>query len=131
MGVSFTQADVAPADATAVVIGAFAGDPAPPGVDEAYARACGFEGKRDQAVTVPAERPGTVTVLVGLGSRPDFDAPAARRAGAVAARAVKRHGSVALHPIGDEHLALFVEGYVLGRYAFVRYRAADEGTVTD
>jgi leucyl aminopeptidase len=90
----------------------------------------GFLGKPGEVARVPtAGKLATpLLVLVGLGERPRDRAAellAVRRAAGVAARSTANAASVALAlPAGDPSLVRNVlEGYLLGGYAFSRYRS--------
>jgi leucyl aminopeptidase len=101
----------------------------------------GFTGKAGEVARVPTARrtASPLLVLVGMGERPADDAAhvlAVRRAAGVAARSTANAASVALAlPTSDAGLVRNVlEGYLLGGYAFSRYRSKPPdkraGTVT-
>jgi leucyl aminopeptidase len=73
-------------------------------------------------------------ILVGLGSREQFDPERARIAAAVAGRRGREIGAAHLAwelPQGseDRHAAGLVEGTVLGAYRFTRYKPAADATM--
>jgi leucyl aminopeptidase len=71
-------------------------------------------------------------LLVGLGSRAEFDAERARVAAAIAHQRARECGASTLcwelpHHVGDEIAAGLVTGTILGAYRFTRYKPAPEG----
>jgi leucyl aminopeptidase len=119
-----------PATVGAVVQGVFDGE-APVGVDPAFARAAGFEGKADQVAFAPGV--GPVQVLVGLGARANCSTIVLRRAAALGARAARANDEVActlLAAAGDTDRGAaaeaIAEGIVLGAYRFRRYKSGDD-----
>jgi leucyl aminopeptidase len=101
----------------------------------------GFTGKTGEVTRLPTagRLSSPLLVLVGMGEQPPERAAevlAVRRAAGVAARSTANASSVAVAlPAGDAGLVRNVlEGYLLGGYAFGRYRSKDPddraGTVT-
>jgi leucyl aminopeptidase len=93
------------------------------------ARAKGSAGEIVAHEVLAGDRPALM-VLVGLG---DESPRAHRRAGAAIARAAKGRGTCATSIgslSGDEELAAFVEGLVLGGFGFVR-RSVPDGEAGD
>jgi leucyl aminopeptidase len=92
----------------------------------------GFTGKAGEVTRVPTggRLSSPLMVLVGMGEQPPERAAlilAVRRAAGVAARSTANAASVAVAlPAGDAALVRNVlEGYLLGGYAFRRYRSKD------
>jgi len=85
------------------------------------------------AVTTLGKLPAKQVLFVGLGEKDKADAWIARRAGGVAARRVGGGKIVATTlPLGidaspAEAVRAFVEGFVLGSYRYLRYKAEQDG----
>ena len=104
-------------------------DPVSPGLelDAARCRRLGFEGKLATTYEQPSAG-GPIELLVGLGERDRVDREALRRAGAAAARAAGRAGSLAIVLDGleldpAEAAGALVEGALLATYGFRRYKS--------
>ncbi|MPY94714.1 MAG: hypothetical protein GEV08_17115, partial [Acidimicrobiia bacterium] len=98
---SVTHADHLPDDARAGGLGAVvvpipAGRLADSGLDVDLLGRLGFEAKADQVQVVAPDDGGPLVVAVGLGPDDTLGPTSLRRAAAVAARACKRHGAVAV-----------------------------------
>ncbi|MCC5954058.1 MAG: leucyl aminopeptidase [Acidimicrobiia bacterium] len=128
----------APDDVVATVVGATSDGHQPvAGIDRTLLSSLGFEGRRDQAVTVPQPEAAGVTVVVGVGAAADVDAHSLRRAAAVAAREAGRHDVVANRladlvepPQRPAAAGAIAEGALLGSYRFGRYKSSDPAVRT-
>jgi leucyl aminopeptidase len=97
--------------------------------------ALGHEGKAEQIVKLPGggKVAATLVVVVGLGKAPSarsgWDHEVLRRAAGAATRSMAGARSVALAlPAGDaDAVGAVAEGALLGAYAYLRYRSADNG----
>jgi leucyl aminopeptidase len=138
------------AAADALIVGVIQGPDGPvlaPGAEDADAAldgtlsttltALGASGKPDEItkIATSGKLAAPVIVAVGLGPVADGEAPgpeALRRGAGAAVRALTagKAGSIALAlPAGDAAQAEAVAlGALLGRYAFTRYRASENGT---
>jgi len=128
-----------PDDAVMQVLGATTADPVPSGCDGGHLAAVGFTGGQDQTAVLAANGDGLLTMVVGMGSVGDDgpDPDALRRAAAVAVRAARRHGIVAmrlLESLGPDNRSgaelagaaqAVAEGVTLGAYRFDRYKSDD------
>jgi leucyl aminopeptidase len=141
------------AAADALIVGVVQGPDGPilaPGAEDADAAldgtlattltALGAAGKQDEITKLATggKLAAPLIVAVGLGAAPDGEAPAAealRRGAGAAVRALTaaKAGSIALAlPAADAVQAEAVAlGALLGRYAFTRYRAGENGTSAD
>jgi leucyl aminopeptidase len=86
------------------------------------------EAKRGFKKLAMTHAGGLRWLLVGLGSRDEFDAERARLAAAVAHGRVKETGARVLcwelpHKVGDEVAAGFVEGTVMAAYTYDAYKS--------
>ena len=115
-------------DADTVAVGLFEGGtvcgPAQALVESGEAR-----GKARRTAVTHAD--GRRWIVVGLGAREDWDAEAARVAGAVAIARARELGSRSLaweapEGSGREIVAGLVEGSVLGAYRFDRYKGKED-----
>ncbi|RKH91503.1 leucyl aminopeptidase [Corallococcus sp. AB045] len=102
-----------------------------PGLDRAFLKAAGFEGKAGQTLLIPRKE-GPPLVAVGLGARAQLDAGKLRDAAAAFARAVGQQKRVALQvpdtgsvPVDLAAQAL-TEGVLLARYRYRPYKRQSE-----
>jgi leucyl aminopeptidase len=119
-----------PAGADAVVVPVF-GDRLDAAPEGRFLAATGFTGRAGDARLLPGAGGGPATVVVGLGPSAGFDAAALRRAAAGAARAARRHATVAVTmPAGvdlpADAVRVVVEASLLGLYRFTAYKSAVE-----
>ncbi len=96
----------------------------------------GFRGEAGETARVPTA--GTIRadqlLLVGLGGEDDLTLEGVRRAAGVAARNVGNAATVSLAlPAADAaHVRAVAEGFLLGGYAFKKYKSrSDDGGITD
>jgi leucyl aminopeptidase len=92
-----------------------------------------FDGKKGEVLAVPVDGrlKARAALLLGVGDRDSFDAPALRRAGATLARRASRVASVSttlLDAVSADvepgaAAQAFAEGVSLGRYQFLRYKS--------
>ena len=105
------------------------------GVASAYGRkfvpllsTIGFSGKSGEATKVPTGGiiKSPLLILVGLGDSDKLTPEAVRRAAGVAARSVSNAATVALAlPATDtEHVRAVADGYLLGSYAFTKFKTS-------
>ena len=115
-------------DADTIAVGLFE-DGSISGPAQALVESGEARGKARRTAVTHAD--GRRWIVVGLGPREDWDAEAARVAGAVAIAQARELGSQSLaweapDPSGPEVLAGLVEGSVLGAYRFDRYKRNDD-----
>jgi leucyl aminopeptidase len=133
--ITFELARQPPTDLEALVLPVLAEDLGGEsiGLDWTFLRARGFEAKPGQLHVLPGEL-GIAVVAVGLGSRALLDAHALRRAGALAARSLRRqrviattlldaYGTGAPPAMRAAAAAALVEGMVLASYTYGAYKA--------
>ena len=123
----------------AVGVGVFAGTLAsgdlPDGVDRAFLRSQGFEGKPGQSCVVPGAD-GQVVVALGLGEAADASVATYRKAAAALARAAQRQTHLAIDvldsvPEGIDRPAVaqaIAEGTLLGAYRYTALKSDPERT---
>ncbi|RKH71975.1 leucyl aminopeptidase [Corallococcus interemptor] len=101
------------------------------GVDAAFLKAAGFEGKAGQTLVVP-QKDGPPLVVVGVGGKAGLDAGRLRDAAAAFARAVGQQTRLALQlpELGSVPVELaaqaLTEGVLLARYRYRPYKRQSE-----
>jgi leucyl aminopeptidase len=101
------------------------------GVDWAFLRSQGFEGKKGEVRTVPGED-GTPVFVVGLGPASEVDAGVLRSAAGSLSRVAKRATSLSVDvaaAVGDRVdgaavAQAIVEGVVLGSYQYTAFKSS-------
>jgi len=147
MEIRVLQGDVTEIETEALCLGIFRGTREPGGAAGAVDRALGgaisdllrsgeFRGRRGETLLFPTlgKLPARRVLLVGLGERERFSAEAVREAAAAAANAALHLSelSTVVHGAGIGGLApegaaqALVEGAILGRYRFRKYRRDGE-----
>ncbi|RKG71197.1 leucyl aminopeptidase [Corallococcus sp. CA054B] len=102
-----------------------------PGLDRAFLKAAGFEGKAGQTLLIPRSG-GPPLVAVGLGARAQLDAGKLRDAAAAFARTVGHQKHVALQVPdtgsvpADLAAQALTEGVLLARYRYRPYKRHSE-----
>ncbi|MBN8468938.1 leucyl aminopeptidase [Corallococcus exiguus] len=125
-------ATTVPADAGCV--GTFVGadeEVKAPGLDRAFLKAAGFEGRAGQTLLIPRSG-GPPLLVVGVGARAQLDASKLRDAAAAFARAVGQQKRVALQVPdtgsvpADLAAQALTEGVLLARYRYRPYKRNSE-----
>ncbi len=110
------------------------------GFDPGHLSAAGFKGKADQFYSQPSG--DHTSALVGVGSAKSLDGSVLRRAGALAARSLKRHSRIAVRlpevAVSSEdggqpevlpaQFQAVAEGAILGSYGFTAYKSGGGGS---
>jgi leucyl aminopeptidase len=116
-------------DADTIVVGVFEGEDVAHDVGDGALAALldSGEARRDFKQLAVTHAEGRRFVLVGLGSRPDFDSERARVAAAAAHGRARELGARALcwevpHHVGEEVVAGLVQGTLLHAHRFRRYK---------
>jgi leucyl aminopeptidase len=133
-----TLVSAAPPDAEVLGVPVFAGLEVPDvgvDVDLEHLRACGWEAKPGETMTLPGEN-GTTVVAVGVGPRDEVDAAVLRRASGALVRAASKRSSVAslllaaLPADGDKAAAAqaATQGTLLGAYEYTRFKSETNGS---
>jgi leucyl aminopeptidase len=123
-------ARTAPEDVAARAVGVTKGDLEGDGVDWAFLRAQGFEGKKGEVRAVPGSDGATV-FAVGLGPADEVDAAALCHAAGALARGAKKQASLAVDLTGaagdrvepGRAARAVVEGLVLGGYEYTAFKS--------
>jgi leucyl aminopeptidase len=131
MDVTATTAGPFETDADTVAIGLFEGKGIPhdPPGKPLGALVTSGEARSELARVAVTHAEGKRVIVVGLGSRDDFDPERARAAAAAVLRRAREFGSKALcweapHKIDERTVGALVEGTLLRSYRFDRYKSA-------
>lgn len=128
---SLTTSSDLPAEADALVIGAYQGEEGPVAADESQAdlvAAAALVGATGKAGEVTKVTGGGLVVVAGLGKADAADAESLRRTAGIASRAVAGLTKV-VSALGAIDLAAAAEGHLLGGYVFDRYKEASKPPV--